>query len=406
MEDKVKMIYPEYVEKFKCIGGACEDNCCIGWDIDIDKITFKKYFKVNDEEMKKMFQKNLYNNSECTNEALDYGRIKLSKEKRCPFLKEDNFCKIQRKFGEDYLSSVCTQFPRVLNKVDEHYEMILDLSCPEAARIILNNKQKIRFKEYDKSLGKFTMSGVLETDSEEFKGTPIKYFKEIREISVKIIQYRKLSLSKRLYVLGDLLSILDEIGEEDPDKIPVIISKFNIEETAKFYERDDTNYIVQVSLFKDIVESLNIIEEIDSEKFREKTKKALVGFNIKNEEDLAQYSAEYIKVFKNYTNQFIEDNSFIFENYFVNFIYNNLFPFSESDYIFEGYIMMLFRYSLMRFYLVGMYMVNKEEAIEQIIDFIQVFVKSFEHDRNYRSEILEYILENGFDNMEFAKIIL
>ena len=76
MKDRVNMIYPEYVENFKCIGGACEDNCCIGWDIDVDKITFKKYFKVKDEEMKKLFQKNVHNNSECTNEALDYGRIK------------------------------------------------------------------------------------------------------------------------------------------------------------------------------------------------------------------------------------------------------------------------------------------------------------------------------------------
>ena len=36
MKDSIKMIYPEYVENFKCIGGECEDNCCIGWDIDVD----------------------------------------------------------------------------------------------------------------------------------------------------------------------------------------------------------------------------------------------------------------------------------------------------------------------------------------------------------------------------------
>lgn len=68
--------------------------------------------------------------------------------------------------------------------------------------------------------------------------------------------------------------------------------------------------------------------------------------------------------------------------------------------------MLLFRYSLMRFYLVGMFLFNKEDSVEGIIDFLQVFVKSFEHDRNYRSEILEYIQENGFDNMEFAKMLL
>ena len=74
--EKVKMILPTYVNKFKCIGGECEDNCCIGWDIDVDKETFKKLHKVKDEEMRRMFQKGVHNNPDCMNERLDYGRIK------------------------------------------------------------------------------------------------------------------------------------------------------------------------------------------------------------------------------------------------------------------------------------------------------------------------------------------
>lgn len=407
MSKLVKMVYPEYLDKFKCIGGDCEDTCCVGWDIDVDRATFKKYFKVKDEGMKKMFQKNVCNNTDCTNEDLDYGRIKLNKEKRCPFLNCDNYCKIQEKLGEDYLSSVCSQFPRVVNKVDNHYEMVLDLSCPEAARIVLNNKNKIEFKTENRSLGKYTMSGVLETKDREFEGTAIKYFKEIRDMSIKIMQYRGLDLTKRLYVLGDLLSILEDLSEEDPDKIPVVISKYNIYETAKFYEEDEMNFISQIPFFKNVVDSLNIIEEVDSEKFRDMTKKALSGFDFKNENDLMKNSDKYIKAFNDYTKKFINKHSYIFENYFVNFIYNNLFPFSESDFIFEGYIMLLFRFALMRFYLVGMYLSNDNtDSKENIIDFIQVFVKAFEHDRNYRSEILEYIQENEFDNMEFAKAIM
>lgn len=27
---------PTYFNEFACIGGACEDNCCIGWDVVID----------------------------------------------------------------------------------------------------------------------------------------------------------------------------------------------------------------------------------------------------------------------------------------------------------------------------------------------------------------------------------
>lgn len=403
MKKSVKMIYPSYIEKFQCIGGKCEDNCCIGWDIDIDKETFKKYHKVKDETMKKMFQKNVHNNKYCTNENLDYGRIKLNKVKRCPFLDDENYCLIQGKFGEDYLSSVCTQFPRVLNKVDDHYEICLDSACPEASRIILGSKEKIEFKESERNLGKYTMSGVLNTGSSEFKDTPIKYFKEIRDFSIKIVQNRNLNISSRLYVLGDFLN---EIEDLENGKIKEFINKYDIETKSKYYKRERMNYALQVSFFKNVVDSLDIVNETDSDKFKNYTKELLKGYNIKDNDGVIENAEEYINAFEKYTDMYIENNSYIFENYMVNFIYNNLFPFSESDFMFEGYIMLLFRYSLMRFYLVGKYIHNGKDSVEDMIEFIQVFIKAVEHDKNYRSEILEYIKENNFDNMEFAKMIL
>ena len=96
----------------------------------------------------------------------------------------------------------------------------------------------------------------------------------------------------------------------------------------------------------------------------------------------------------------------IFENYLTNFMYNNLFPYSESDSMFEGYIMLLIRYSLIRFYLVGRYLYNKKESCDEMIRFIQVFSKAVEHDKNYIEEILDYIIENEFDNMEFAEMLI
>ena len=90
----------------------------------------------------------------------------------------------------------------------------------------------------------------------------------------------------------------------------------------------------------------------------------------------------------------------------VNFIYNNLFPFSESDYMFDGYIMLLLRYPIIRFYLAGINSCAKLKSSEEIIKFIQVFAKTLEHNSNYRMDMLAYIKENGFDNMEFAKTLI
>lgn len=403
MAKNIKVIYPSYIDNFHCIGGECEDNCCIGWDIDIDKETFRKYHKVADEEMKKMFQKNVHNNKYCTNSNLDYGIIKLNKENRCPFLDEENYCLVQRKFGEDYLSSVCTQFPRIVNKVDDHYELCLDAACPEAARIIFGSKEKIEFKESEKHVGKYNMSGVLDTRSSDFKDTPIEYFKEIRDFSIKIMQSRDLDISSRLFVLGNFL---DELEDIESNKIKEFISNYQMESESSYYKREPMNYALQVSFFKTAIESLGLLNESDNDKFKKYAKEFLKGYSIENTEKIFENKEKYIDAFDKYTEKYIESNSHIFENYMVNFMYNNLFPFSESDSMFDGYILLLFRYSLMRFYLVGRYLCKEEDSELDIIEFVQVFAKAIEHDKNYRSDILEYIKENSYDNMEFAKMIL
>ena len=34
---------PKYMKNFECIGKDCIDSCCVGWNIQIDKNTYKKY---------------------------------------------------------------------------------------------------------------------------------------------------------------------------------------------------------------------------------------------------------------------------------------------------------------------------------------------------------------------------
>lgn len=34
---------PSYYEKFHCIADQCKDNCCYGWEIDIDEGTMDYY---------------------------------------------------------------------------------------------------------------------------------------------------------------------------------------------------------------------------------------------------------------------------------------------------------------------------------------------------------------------------
>lgn len=155
-----------------------------------------------------------------------------------------------------------------------------------------------------------------------------------------------------------------------------------------------------------MLELLNVSKKVDSHAFKEYTKQIIDGFKFDKNLEISEDSVLYIKAFEDYNEEFITNNSYIFENYLVNFIYNNIFPFTESESIFDGYIMLLIRYSFIRFYLVGKYLHNKEESKESIVEFIQVFSKTIEHHRSYLIDSLQYIKENDFDNIEFAKTLL
>lgn len=38
---------PDFYDSFKCRAGECTDSCCIGWEIDIDDETMRKYENEN-----------------------------------------------------------------------------------------------------------------------------------------------------------------------------------------------------------------------------------------------------------------------------------------------------------------------------------------------------------------------
>ena len=80
MYNKLKVTYPNNFARFKCIGGECEDTCCQGWDIEIDKDTFDEYLKVQDQKMKAMLSDNIKKNNYCTSDDLDYGINALNEE--------------------------------------------------------------------------------------------------------------------------------------------------------------------------------------------------------------------------------------------------------------------------------------------------------------------------------------
>lgn len=61
---------------------------------------------------------------------------------RCPMWRMDGLCRIQAELGHDALCKTCRDFPRLRHDYGDFAELGLELSCPEAARLILTSKQQ------------------------------------------------------------------------------------------------------------------------------------------------------------------------------------------------------------------------------------------------------------------------
>lgn len=118
---------PSYYNSFHCTADKCTDNCCIGWEIEIDEETKEYYDSVGGD-----FGERLHNNISADNTF-------ILKNERCPFLNDNNLCDIIISCGENALCQICRDHPRFFEWYGNIKEGGIGLSCEEGARLILTD---------------------------------------------------------------------------------------------------------------------------------------------------------------------------------------------------------------------------------------------------------------------------
>ena len=133
----MKLFAPTYYKTFRCIADACEHSCCIGWEIDIDEQTLKKYKQLKDGYGPAVLESISFEGTP---------HFRLCEGDRCPHLDERGLCKIILGVGEEYLSHICREHPRFYNFTSVA-EVGVGMSCPEAARLILSSPDFAEMEE-------------------------------------------------------------------------------------------------------------------------------------------------------------------------------------------------------------------------------------------------------------------
>jgi len=126
----MEVFYPKYFKKFVCIAGACPDSCCKEWSVDVDR-SAAAFYRALPGPLGDRLRAVLQDTEDGTVMEIENGR--------CPMWRADGLCRIQAELGHDALCKVCREFPRLTHDYGNFVEQGLELSCPEAARLILED---------------------------------------------------------------------------------------------------------------------------------------------------------------------------------------------------------------------------------------------------------------------------
>ena len=414
MMQPLKILQATPYDAFHCIGADCEDTCCDGWGITVDRITYGKYQKCSDPELGPSLRDLVVINTESSGED-DCAMIKLS-ETHCPFL-ADGLCSVQKKLGEEYLSNTCSVYPRIMNGVGDVLERTLDLSCPEAARVVLLGSGPLEFAEVDGAAEGFRIGNlsVPDTPNPSYDGKTYTHFQTVRSLAVHVLQQRAYPLWQRLVILGHLSDKLTEMANQAGEAaVPDVISAYH--QAIQDHTFDD---LLRKCQAKPEVQLITILELIVSRitsdftgrRFLECYQEFMQGLEWTQESNLKDIGILYSEAYTSYYASFIAQHEDLMERYLINYVYKNLFPLGRlesnqkagihhaENSISVQCMLMMAHYAIIRTLLIGMAGLHKSNfAIDHAIKGIQSTTKAFQHSTSFPARALDILTRGGMKN--------
>ena len=178
----MQILYPVYYHDFQCLADKCPDSCCKDWTVQIDE-TSAQYYRQLSGPLGDTLRDALQEESGDT-------ILALTSDGRCPMWRKDGLCRIHAELGESHLCHTCKEFPRLRHDYGDFVELGLELSCPEAARLLLSQQ--------DCTMLTSTLPGG---DLPEYDGDAMKILLESRQIILNFLIQTTMPIEQALSVL-------------------------------------------------------------------------------------------------------------------------------------------------------------------------------------------------------------
>lgn len=383
------MRIPEYMSRFMCIGGSCEDNCCIGWDVDIDKATYLKYQKVSHPQMKRELGRYIRRNPECYDETIDFAFAKLDAHKRCSFLNADHLCMIHKHLGESYLSNVCGTFPRIYNRIDGIWELSATLSCPEVARHVLKESTSMHMIEVADPLSIPIVTYDVKQSDVRFRGKLPSKLRFVRDKCLSFFDGECEDLREVNIRLAGMGCFLQEALKYEKENRVNLVESISIKPNQeKLYASASLERFVTLS--EKLIRHLHEVGASDSPRYIALSQKASEG----------DYEKGRIRL-----DAFIKAHPHVLNRYFKNHIFKSLFPFSEGSNVEEATLLLLSRYLIVNRELSGLASEHEDFGMDMVVSYLGSFSKVIEHHKHYEEKTLKTLKADGYKLSHLIKLL-
>ena len=357
---------------FTCVADACLNTCCVGWKIFIDNDTYEKM--VEKEKCLGMQAKDWITDGK--------DHFVILKNQRCPMLSDDNLCKVVLKLGPEYLSNVCTHYPRTNIQYGGFIEGYLNTSCSEVIAKLMD-KDSVEFD--------------IMQDQQPVPDYPFEklynFESTVRASMVHILQSMpKVSLNVRLFTAFTILEEGIRMYQEGALDGEVF------EREVLFYAREDVLKSLEMRLGKSVNEEsqyhflgqlLKIAEKYEGlERFLGLLQQAGQYFEEKSPE---QYASD-VKAFKETC---LAEYSGFYTNYWVYRIFSDTLSIPDYEKVKEKFAYIAVEFAVFQTIALVSFVKNQRLIREEYIYIISCLSRMMEHSVNSMEDLKRQIREKN-----------
>lgn len=414
-------MYSLYSGNFRCIGSACEDTCCQGWNVPIDQETYEKYRCLPAGALSRLIAASVVKDGGSAPEgtapvedsfakgAGEFAQIRIGGAGHCPLLTTERLCRIHAELGPEMLSRTCSTYPRVARTYGGRTVTALVLSCPEAARQVLLSSDVLNAEG---------MAEPEEKRADHDAQFLPPDFVAIRASMLALVRMRSYPLWQRMFLMGILCYRLDSIARGALKRsVPEFLLDFKMAAENGALRPAMENLPVDRTMQLDVVLRLAgsmLHRSSVSARFSECVQAFTAGIGNGPGATLESLTAHYTRAHDFAFAPFFEHHPHIFENYLINTIVRCQFPFGQEGMKagaepqrWREFAQLAAQFALIRGLLIGVAGFHGAAfSTAHVVGTVQSAAKHFEHHPEFLKLAYELLLESRMDGARGMAILL